>query len=374
MSPDLLSALINSGLLGYTTDHGVPLAGVEHFEQYGAQWRPELGERHTGVESYQNLPHPTDIRGGAQPVGTVTQVRIAASNNLHRADTDLGWIAQFYIRPNRFYFPDPAALALVNAPTLKLAHKREVLGTRWPTVLYPDPEGAVAMLMVRCPRFVGNHPLEAAYDVAAPVLDQLSFEYDQPLPVAQSLVVGVPSGVLTVQTHKPAPVRVIQATDSVLASPLHPELADAIALYREAISSNNPFHQFLTLWKVYENACTVRGNWRKHVHGRRGDSRSDVRVREEVFPDVFVFAHLTGQSFDLARKEMTDLFRNAIAHGSLDDDTPPRTGASSVHFFQVAAKIPVLRYMARTILENVVATLSSTASPQSASGVVDDAP
>jgi len=40
-----------------------------------------------------------------------------------------------------------------------------------------------------------------------------------------------------------------------------PELRDAYALYREAVSSNNPLHAFLAFWKVYEEPVYVRRGW-----------------------------------------------------------------------------------------------------------------
>lgn len=80
-----------------------------------------------------------------------------------------------------------------------------------------------------------------------------------------------------------AKVKEIESGAEILPRCPYPELRDAYALYREAVSSNNPFHAFLTFWKVYEEAMYVRKGWgAKH-------KRSDTRVREEVFPDLFVF-------------------------------------------------------------------------------------
>jgi hypothetical protein len=123
---------------------------------------------------------------------------------------------------------------------------------------------------------------------------------------------------------------------------------------REGISSNNPFHQFLTLWKVYENTCRVRGAWRKEHRLK------DKRVREEVVPDAFGYAGYVDLAFDEVKKRLNDPFRVAIAHGDGKGDGKPRTAASAEDLMAVSYAVPVVRYMAQTTLENVRATLAST--------------
>jgi hypothetical protein len=126
-----------------------------------------------------------------------------------------------------------------------------------------------------------------------------------------------------------------------------------VALYREGISSNNPFHQFLTLWKVYENATRVRGRWREQ------HKRSDIKIHKEIFPDVFAFETVKGQTFEQAKQSLNDAYRNAIAHGDMSKGKP-RTGALVSDYAEVWMKVPILRYMAHVVLENVRATLSAT--------------
>ena len=41
----VFNSLLISGLLGDYTEKGVPLVGVEHFKNYGTQWRSDLWER-----------------------------------------------------------------------------------------------------------------------------------------------------------------------------------------------------------------------------------------------------------------------------------------------------------------------------------------
>ena len=245
-------------------------------------------------------------------------------------------------------------VSLIGPLYLKLAVSRQVPGTTFPTYLFPDPSGSLAMVMV-----IGRNlkqdenSIETAYDIVVPVLDELSIQYDQPLPIAHSLIIGVPSGIITIDVSRHPKIRIINATDPISAKCPYPELQDAVALYREGVSSNNPFHQFLTLWKVYENATRIRGNWRRQY------KLKDIKVHQETFPDVFAFRTIKGKNFDELKQSYNGIYRNAIAHGDISKGKP-RTGASAADYFDVSSKVPVLRYMSRIVLENVRATLAST--------------
>ena len=109
--------------------------------------------------------------------------------------------------------------------------------------------------------------------------------------------------------------------------------------------------------------------------------RSDTRVREEVFPDLFAFGarpeelknpseedkelieqraeQLRGKKFKKARKLLNDPYRVALAHAGKVDAGKPLTGASHEDYQKVADKIPMVRYMANVVLENVRATFDA---------------
>ena len=350
MPPQVLNAFLKSGLLGDFSEEGVSKVGVEQFERFGTQWGSELAERLTPD---LDRTFPQGIAGGHQPPNTYTQIQISHYESPEVVEQDTGWVAQFFLRPNRHFYPDPCALALIGPLYLRLPERRQVSGTPFPTYLYPDPSGSLAMIMVIGTSNSGKNPIEIAYDIVVPILDELSLKYDQPLPIAHSLTIGIPSGVITVDVPKHPPIKTIAATDNILPVCPYPELQDAVALYREGISSNNPFHQFLTLWKVYENATRIRGNWRRQYKIK------DIKVIQEVFPDLFAFGTVKGQTFEQAKQDLNDAYRNAIAHGDLSKGKP-RTAASSSDYVDVWTKVPIMRYMARIVLENVRATLAST--------------
>ncbi len=111
--------------------------------------------------------------------------------------------------------------------------------------------------------------------------------------------------------------------------------------------------------------------------------RSDTRVREEVFPDLFAFGarpeelanpsdgpekhseqpeeQLRGRKFEKARKLLKGPYRAALAHAGEVDAGKPLTGASFEDYQRVASKVPVVRYMANVALENVRATFDAEA-------------
>jgi hypothetical protein len=186
-------------------------------------------------------------------------------------------VGSLQLTPNRFFFPAPTTFGIIGPQLLKLILKlnslKKVSAAKLLTYVYPDPWGSLALVA----GFGLNQPQEEAYETAlnivGPILDELSAKYDQPLPIAHNLMVHIPSGLMTVNQAKTPKKKTIDRHDPILPACPYPQLRSTVALYREGVSSNNPFHQFLTLWKIYENACEVRGKW------RREHRRLDTKLR-----------------------------------------------------------------------------------------------
>ncbi len=89
--------------LGYAEDERVPIVAVEHFEKFGTQWREELGERLKTSEFHEGSMSSLNTE---QTPGTVSTLEVAPKGRLDLANKDIAWLAQFYLRPNKFYFPD----------------------------------------------------------------------------------------------------------------------------------------------------------------------------------------------------------------------------------------------------------------------------
>lgn len=268
--------------------------------------------------------------------------------------SDTGWLAHLCLTLNPYMWPAPASLGMIGPTLLKLRRKRAVLGTRLRTTLYPDPWGSLALVTV----FQGDGSLEDSFedamDVAGPLLDELSVEYDQPLPVSHTAVVGIPSGLTITFSPQLPKIRALESGDDLLPRSPHPELKHAVSLYREGVSSNSPFHQFFTLWKVYENASEVRGKWRKR------HKRHPLKVEDEIIPHTAVFRGYEGQTFDQVRQQLERPIRVALAHGSNIRGGEPKSAASAEDYLSVVYAVPIMRHMAHVTLRNVRATLDST--------------
>lgn len=359
------NALVKSWLLGrITTDNRLFVEGIQSYERYGTQWvtedRPELPQRTMTTEYLRSIPPPPDV--GHERYPSVQQKVFAAHDGIDDdiltvMESSTGWLAHFYLRPNVFCWPAPTSMGMVEGPLLKLPRKREVLGADLRTVLYPDPWGSLALVAVHSPRPTARDAFEVAYDVAGPILDELSVRYDQPLPISHSFVVYIPSALMATFFPSTPDVKTLEQSDRLLPRYPYSELKFALALYREGVSSSDPFHQFLALWKVYENAREVRRRWRtKH-------KRQVVRVKDERLPRAFAFREYEGKTFDEVRQELNGPLRVAVAHGgNLRGGGEPKTAASAEDLLSVSYAVPVVRYIAQITLQNVRATLESPSS------------
>lgn len=374
----LFEAFKNSHLLGPCTTAGYVLEeAVEHLLHFGTQWdtherfaeplsAPEYSSRFISDEEYARVKPIPGM--GIPPPDTQAHVQINQADLLN----DTGWIAHFYLVPNYYMFPNTTELALILPPPLRIAAKREVPGTCCQTHLYPHPSGALGLVTVssrESPSYkTGEHQenpwavaFEQAYDVAVGVLDNLAVEYDMPLPIAHSLLIGVPSGLMNIFfAHRPR-VKTIAPNNNLLPSPPHFEMKAAYALYREATSSNNPFHQFLVFWKVYDETKYILSEWRKH------HKRTAVKVQREFLPNnpalgVDPKGNVKEISFEQKRKELQGPYRAALAHaGETKQGHKALTAATAKDTNNVAVQVAVVRFMARVSLTNVAATLDLTA-------------
>lgn len=382
VSEPVFKALIRSGLLGYLMPKNLWVSdqAVLSYQKHGTQWwvdsRWGPDTRTIGPDVYDRMPTVEAV--GPQPPAVQTHAQIVPVDQRipgGSPNADTGWIFHFYLVQNYFYFPNLSELSLLGPPPLKLSEPRSVPGADLPVTLYPHPSGYLGLVVVEGLDRPLDDADKEAYDVAMPLLDELSVRYDVPLPVAHSMAVGIPSGTINIYFAQPPKAKEIDSAAEVLPGCPHPELRDAYALYREAVSSNNPFHAFLTFWKVYEEAVYVRRGWgAKH-------KRSDTRVREEVFPDLFAFGarpeelvnpseedierlkqraeRLRGKKFEKAEELLRGPYRTALAHAGKVDAGKPLTAASYEDYQDVATEVPVVRYMANVTLENVRATFDA---------------
>jgi len=331
-----LMALARSGLLGYHDEKGITRRAVESLKKYGTQWDREWGVRSFGKHPYQNMPEPPGIKGGEQPAGTRTVVQISAGVQPSESDNDKAWIVHLYLKPNRFFYPDPSAVTLVGPIGLSMEAPFNIEVTGHIAKMYPDEDGNLALIYVGGTGQPSARTIYEAEELVGPTLDALAVKYDQ------RLMIGIPSGVLTLELPKPPTAARLTPGGGAILN----ELRNAYSLYREGISSGQPFHQFLALWKSYESAGAVRAKRQRQTKSR------DPGLKEERFPDVFAFGQYANLNFDKAYQRLNKPYRVAIAHGDVRGGKP-RTLASAKDVEEVHGQLPIVRYMARTRIKLV---------------------
>lgn len=141
------------------------------------------------------------------------------------------------------------------------------------------------------------------------------------------------------------------------------------AAYREATTSGNVFYQALNFFKVIEGTLNLRKR-----HKRQGGFTGKLEEQffsEEVLPKdiadlpveswgesvnditAAAFGKYLGQTFKEIRDDLKDVTRNAIAH--LADFENVLDADRSEDIAVCTRAVPVLRYLARTMLGNTLA-------------------
>jgi hypothetical protein len=348
--PLICHALICSGLLGYTDGGNLSPESIKHYKQYLTQWRNDLPPRCCPMD---RLPPIKGLAGGEQPASTPT-VLVAAPevDPLKAAEGDVGWIAHFYLRPNPFFFPNPTNTTLIGPIPIKLKKRLRVIFSGLPINICPDPEGRLALIVVEGMAGTEDDSFEVAYEAALSILREVAFAADVPLPIAHSLMIGVPSGVIRLQFPKPSKEVEFESLKIRFSESLSVELEEARSLYWEALSTSNPFHQFLSFWRIYERVISARWEWRK------AKKRADTKVVEEKMPNFWAWSKYSGMSFEQVRQKLAGPYRDALAHADAKRNRP-RTPLKASDVSDVAAQLPTVRFIARTVVQNLEATLTS---------------
>jgi len=203
----------------------------------------------------------------------------------------------------------------------------------------------------------------AAYDVIMPVLSRIAFEADTPLEVTAVLMTETSTQILYggatfLGLVQPAPQQ-IHGTST-------PEIRRFLAAYREGLNSNSPLYQALSYYKVLEGAETFGANRARAAAKAGKPALPDALASHQIPSYVNSFPNLperavlptspyAGLSFREVKDKVEDTIRNAVAHL-----TPGRDVRVADYLADVQAcrdVIPVLRYMARTLIQDEIALL-----------------
>ena len=354
MHPDLIKAFYSSGLMGNPLGQGVIRQGFDSFNKFGTQWDKKYCDN-TLLGKFAQAIELSKTTENENPPGTMTTTELIRSETgFIETEQDSGWIAQLYIRPNPNFYANPNVLNVIGPSRLKLTCRIEI-DVEKPMIgyVYPNPEGDLALVMLINPigGRIKENTFDQSYDIISPILDELAFKYDQQIPIAHHIIVGIPSGKINTSFPKPAPAQTIVDSSVILKKCSVLELEQAIALYREGISSNQVFHQFLTFWRVYENILAIRAKFASNSSLSIDSVRSNSKFVIEKIPDVFAFREFQGRNFAAFKDIFRKSYRDAIAHGALSG-RDIITGSSYKQTHDVSTRIPFMRYIARTSLSN----------------------
>ena len=204
------------------------------------------------------------------------------------------------------------------------------------------------------------------HDIVMPLISRIAFETNTALDVRTTVVIERRTGSQSIS----GTVLGRSAVLGRIKGPMTPELRPFLASYREGLTVNSVPYQALAFWKVIEGVSTF------HIKRARKKGVSLNLIPDpdkHQFPPCLedlldqdgwtrdCFAPYLGKTFGEARTEMKKPIRDAVAH------IVPRFNFHSADVYddlQVCRSVvPVLRYMARVLIEAEIAGLSGSESP-----------
>jgi hypothetical protein len=226
--------------------------------------------------------------------------------------------------------------------------------------LHQNVEGRLAQvrLSVNSESFLATERF--AHDIVMPLISRIAFETDTALDVRTTLITERRTGIQSISgtvLGKPAVIGRIQG-------PMTQELRPFLASYREGLSVNSVPYQVLAFWKVIEGVSSFHLNRVRRKNANQAQvADPDGHKIPQSLDDLLgqddwiraCFAPYLGKTFGDVRTEMKEPIRDAVAH------IVPRFDFRSTDVFDdlhlCRSVLPVLRYMARVLIEAEITSL-----------------
>jgi len=154
------------------------------------------------------------------------------------------------------------------------------------------------------------------HEAAAASVDHLSYAMNLPVVLAQITIVDTKHGITTAELIPPYPAKQL----SLSVSKIHPTLAPAYAMYREAKNAGSPFYRFFCLYKILEGLLVFL----------RGELYEKAKAKQINLPKftakVPAYEHMADELQQYVGKPMHKFFeevlqtnfRNSLAHFAND--------------------------------------------------------
>lgn len=334
-----LHGLIQSGVLGLTDESGIPSdAGVDEYLKYGTQWNINHKREAPPVDA-------TEPEGWENSLpSTLCEQEISTTPDF--SVKPAMWLAHFYLRPNYFFFAPPEEYALVGPSQVYLSEKL-VIETNGKNIgIYPDPDGRLALITICVLASETSEPLLTARNLITPILNHLTTLTDHTLPIVQQLLIGLPTGNITVQrtiTAKPISLRLENFTT-------HDPLLDAESLYKLALTCNDATYAYLSFWRAIEAVNHDFSSWIQR------NNIKPVGYGPTRTPKHKIFGEWADMKFNDVINKMTATKRNGIAHGGQEGQVI--SGADFADIQEIKKIVPILRYIAKHKIQNFKHNLS----------------
>lgn len=196
-----------------------------------------------------------------------------------------------------------------------------------------------------------------SYDQIMPLLSRWAFDHDAPITVSGVELLEVATDARKLIATFVGAVKTFSASSYECSA----EAKQALASYREGLSSSEPLYQALSYFKVIEMVFHVRAAER----ARSRKERLPTLHPSEKFPTSTEFLHpfdkemyggyfapYLGKKFTAVRDDLKGSLRNSIAH--LDPGRDPFGVDTYDDLLTVERNLPVLRYMARVLLASIL--------------------
>jgi hypothetical protein len=228
--------------------------------------------------------------------------------------------------------------------------------------IVPNGSGRLAQIRLTVTADDFSSAENEAFDAVVPTLSRVAFEADTPLEVT---AISLTERATQARQLRTTIVGAVQPAPEIAGSTT-PELRMFLAAYREGLNGNSPLYQALSFYKILEGATKFHTN-RVRAASKRGEAEpTDPMARQipadpQGLGDVTVwsrdnFTPYLGKSFAEVRDLVTGTIRNAVAHIAPNMDLRVADYATDIQACRSIA--PVLRYVARDLIQEDLASLS----------------
>lgn len=215
-----------------------------------------------------------------------------------------------------------------------------------------------------------------SHDRVMPLLSTMSFLADAPVESRATIMYEMSTGIRVISAQVIGMAKRVRPLDGLTENdldylisnkPTSRELRALLATYREGLNSTTPLYQALSFYKVIEG---FKAAYNRQNHSKKGKSQASIRRDPMTYRIPSRLDDIPGgttpgtddkirpflsNTFEIVYDAMETDVRNAIAH--LTNMKSVHTPDLFISTEKCRDSVPILRYIARTLLEDRLATI-----------------